>query len=526
MQPKTYYAAGYSRFSSREDDLKGSNSIANQQKMIQELLKELQLLNPKDTFILIREYSDEDYTGTTFQRPDFQQMLKDCKNGIINCILVKDHSRFARNAAKMQLILEEELSHVRYISKLDHFDSLYDEYDAMFQIKNTFNQMYAEDISKKVHSSIDIKQKNGEFTGSFCCYGYQKSKENKNKLVIDETVRPVVEMIFQLKLQGMNLQAIARHLNDLQIPSPSVYKQLSGLRYRNANIPNPDVKPLWGFSTVRRILTNETYMGNLVQGRVRQKMRKKPIPKEKSEWVIAPNAVPAIISKKTFEDVQKSMPNSAYCHSISREPSLFAGILKCGECQKSMTRHQKNKECLYFTCSTRRRHGKSYCDTPSIRSDILEELILCDLNKLLSLYQDQITPANLAPTADLPVYPDLIQSTMQQQKLLQQQRQRFYLDYHHHLLNKADYLTLKTDLDSKEALLSQKISCLQQIQSMKEQTSRSISQTFLVDHFVKLTPALVRTMIDQIFVYKDYSIKIVYKCSAPNFNVSPSVSSF
>ncbi len=518
--PKIYYAAGYSRFSSREDDIKGSNSIANQQKIIQELLKELQYLNPKDTFLLIREYSDEDYTGTTFHRPGFQQMIKDCKNGIVNCILVKDHSRFARNAAKMQLILEEELSYVRYISKLDHFDSLYDEYDAMFQIKNTFNQMYAEDISKKVHSSIDIKQKNGEFTGSFCCYGYKKSEENKNKLLVDETVRPVVEMIFQLKLQGMNLQAIARHLNDLQIPSPSVYKQLSGLRYHNANLSNPDSKPLWGFSTVRRILTNETYMGNLVQGRVRQKMRKKPVQKDKSEWVIVPNAVPAIISKKTFLDVQKSLQDSKCDRSSPQQPSLFAGILKCGECQKSMIRHQKNKECIYFTCSTRRRHGKSYCDSPSIRSDILEQLILCDLNKLLSLYKDKIPHANITPVSDTPTYLDFIQSATQQQKLIQQQRQRFYLDYNKHLLNKVDYLTLKTDLDSKEALLSQKISCLQQIQSIKEQTSQSISGIFISDHFVKLTPTLLRTMIDHIFIYRDHTIKIVYKCFAPNVSLS------
>lgn len=510
-----YYVADYNRFSSKEDDSKESNSIQSQREINKAFIEELSKKYPDDTFVHVDSYSDDDFTGTNFNRPDFKRLKSDCEAGKVNCIVVKDHSRFGRNASKMQIILEEDLESVRYISKLDDFDSRFDDYDSMFQIKNVFNQMYAEDISRKIHSSIDNKQKAGKFIGSFCCYGYVKSEEDKHKLVIDENVRYVIEMIFELRLKGMNLQTIARHLNSLNIPAPSEYKKQQGLKYYNHNAEAFEEKQLWTFSTLHRILTNQTYEGNLTQGRVRQKMRKATKVKDKKDWVIVKNACPAIIEPSVFDEVQRLMRESKHIKSNPiKHP--FAGLIKCGECQHSMTKAQKRKnEALYFACRTRKAQGKQYCDNDYIRADILEKIVLDDLNSIIAEIKDL---NSLIDTSDIDRCKYNLENQLSTAKTelerVLRKRRKSYNDFQDDIISKSDYLHYREESEQREELLNQQINKLQfQILNYNADCSQNsfINKLLSTKQIDALDRDIIQEMIETIYIYKDNRIKIVYK---------------
>lgn len=517
MSSKTYYVASYCRFSSREDDVKESNSIQSQRDILKDFIDELNKKYPSDTFIHTNNYSDDDYSGTNFDRPSFQQLKADCLSGKINCIVVKDHSRFARSAARMQILLEEDLENVRYISKSEDFDSKFDEYDSMFQLRNTFNEMYAEDISKKVHSSIDNKQARGLFIGSFCCYGYVKSEEDKHKLVIDENVRYVVEMIFDLRLKGMNLQTIARHLNSLNIPSPSAYKRMQGLKYKNHYVEkfNDPETQLWTYSTLHRLLTNQTYKGNLTQGRVRQKMRKAAKVKDKADWVIAQNACPAIVDTETFDEVQRLMKESKH---IKANPIKhpFAGLIKCGECHHSMIKAQKTRsETLYYACRTRKAQGKQYCDNDYIRADVLEKIILDDLNDIISEIKDlnSLIDTDEIDSHKLNLEKQLNNTKVELERVVRKRRLS-YSDYQDDLLSKSDYIHLKEESEKREVILSEQIEKLQlkiSEYNITDNQNTFIQRLLNFKRIEKLDRDILQEMIECIYIYKDNRIKIVYK---------------
>ena len=514
----TYYVGDYCRFSSKEDDSKAeSNSIINQRLFNEQFIEELSQKYPEDIFIHVDTYSDDDWTGTNFNRPDFKRLERDCRSGKVNCIVVKDHSRFGRNAAKMTTILQSELEGVRYISKLDNFDSKFDDYDAMFQIKNAVNQMYAEDISNKVHGSIDAKQKKGEFIGSFCCYGYVKCKANKNKLEIDENVRDVVEMIFNMRLQGMNLQTIARKLNELGIPAPSTYKKMQGLNYNNHNSQMYEGTQLWTFSTLHRMLTNETYMGNLVQGRCRQRMRGKQKQKPKSEWVVVKGAVPAIVSPEVFYEVQRLLKEANHIKSSpENDVHIFAGIIKCGECGRSLIKSQKRKnEALYYACRRRKAQGKQYCDNDYIRADVLEKIILDDLNSIIEEVKDinSLIDVDSVDTKKVTLQ-NQIDRIKQNIAKLGDRRRRTYLDYQDGLVSKQDYLITKEETEKQEESLQNQLKKIQETlnnYSVNSKPNAFIQKLLETQRIDVLDRQTVLEMIETIYIYKDNRIKIIYK---------------
>lgn len=516
MSSNTYYVADYNRFSSKEDDSRESNSIQSQREINKAFIEELNKKYPDDTFVHVSSYSDDDWTGTNFNRPAFKQLKADCEAGKVNCIVVKDHSRFGRNASKMQIILEEDLEDVRYISKLDDFDSRFDDYDSMFQIKNVFNQMYAEDISKKVHSSIDRKQADGKFLGSFAAYGYVKSKEDKHVLEVDQNVSYVVEMIFNLRLQGINIQTIARYLNEKNILSPVEYKKSLGLKYKNPHSDSYDEIQLWTFSTVHRILTNQTYCGNLTQGRKRQKMRKAPKPKAREDYVIAENACPAIVTKETYFEVQRLMKEANHIKANThKRENLFAGIIKCGECKHSMIKAQKNDEMLYYACRTRKAQGKQYCDNDYIRSDVLEKIILDDLNSIIAEIQDL---NSLIDKSDVDTYKLNLEKQLNQTKTelerVVRKRRLSYSDYQDELLSKSDYIHIKEESESRELALNKQIEELQikvRDYDITEQQSSFIQKLLDTKQIQTLDRSMIQEMIETIYIYKGNRIKIVYK---------------
>ena len=250
-----FEAAAYIRLSREDGDREESDSIGNQKKLLADFI------DGQEDLRLYDFYVDDGFSGTSFDRPAFRRMLEDLEHGTVNCVVVKDLSRFGRDYIDTGRYLERyfpELE-VRFISVSDGIDSLKHSYDMLLPIKNVFNEQYARDISGKIHATLSAKQKAGEFIGAFPSYGYRKSPSDKNRLVIDEYAAGIVRRIFSLYLQGCGKQRIAALLNEEGILCPAEYKKAVGMNYRNPNrLPG---MAHWSYSTVNSILHREMYAG-------------------------------------------------------------------------------------------------------------------------------------------------------------------------------------------------------------------------------------------------------------------------
>lgn len=265
-----YRAAIYLRLSKDDGDLSlsggknESNSIASQRLLIKDFLKQ----HPDIT--VYDEYCDDGFTGTNFARPRFQDMISDVKKGIVNCIIVKDLSRFGREYIESGRYIEKIFPSlgVRFIAINDNYDNVADNSaanDFILPFKNLINDSYCRDISVKVRSNLDVKRRNGEFVGSRVVYGYRRSSESKNKLVVDETAAAVIKDIFRMKTEGMSAERIADSLNASGVLSPIEYKKANGSKEKYAFQKHK--KALWSAVAVYRVLSNEIYTGTLLQGK-------------------------------------------------------------------------------------------------------------------------------------------------------------------------------------------------------------------------------------------------------------------
>ena len=259
---RIYNVALYVRLSIEDSGTNKSEVIELQRYMVE------QFVNKQKDMQIISTYCDNGYTGTNFDRPDFERMMEDVRARKIDCIVVKDLSRFGRNYIETGYFLEKIFPFlgVRFVAVTDNYDTLHNANgdEMVVSLKNIVNSIYAKDISKKASSALHQKQKNGEYIGAWTPYGYTKNPENKNHLIIDPITAPVVRDIFKWKLEGMGYITIARKLNEMGIITPSVYNCLSG-RY---NTKSPSTKnQMWQGQMIKRIVKNFIYTGNMTQGK-------------------------------------------------------------------------------------------------------------------------------------------------------------------------------------------------------------------------------------------------------------------
>ena len=314
----------------------------------------------KDDFDLINEYIDENYTGTNFNRPEFKSMMKDIENGLINCVICKDLSRFGRDYIEAGRYLERVFPEydVRFIAINDNIDSLKQAYDMLLPVKNVFNQQYASDISTKVQTAFKTKQTMGSFIGAFASYGYSKDLNNRNKLVIDEYASQIVKRIFQIYLDGYGKIKIAKVLNEDGILCPSEYKAQNGLNYTNGQkIGNTTY---WTYPTIHRLLSNEMYIGNMVQNKTERRMKGKAKALPKDKWIVVKNTHPPIINKITWDKVQTLLNKNSRQLNLQQNVSIFAGFLRCAECGRSLAKNSRGKT-TYYICGSYKRYVGTVC---------------------------------------------------------------------------------------------------------------------------------------------------------------------
>ncbi len=385
---KSLWRAGlYVRLSREDGDKEESDSIGNQRALLQAYA------NMEHDIELVDVYIDDGYSGTNFARPDFQRMIEDLKSRAINCVIVKDLSRFGRNYIEVGQYIEKifPFMDVRFISVNDTLDSVKNPQamnNLIVPFKNIINDEYCRDISNKVRSSLDLKRKQGKFIGSFATYGYCKDPQDHNRLIIDEDAAAVVRDIFDWFIGGMSIIGIAKELNRLGILNPSGYKKQQGLRYMHSTGEKNDM--LWPDSSVRRILRNRVYTGCMIQGKnkIRSYKVQVAVAMPEKDWIIVPDTHEAIISEEVFDKAQSLFARDMRTAPDSSRVYLLAGFMKCADCGRAMNRKlisQPYKNYCYYICATFKKMQKGACTKHAIRSDKVEKALLETLKKQIDL---------------------------------------------------------------------------------------------------------------------------------------------
>lgn len=375
----------YARLSIEDNGCKGRDSIQNQLTLLQDFAG--QLKNAK----IIDTYVDNGHTGTDFARPEWERMMEDIKAQRVDCIIVKDLSRFARNYLEAGEYLQKifPFMGVRFIAVNDLYDSaneIFPEKDLLAEFKNLANDYYSRDISKKILSAFEAKRAQGKVTGGKAPYGYLI--EN-GRYVVDEPAAAVVRRIFEMKLEGVSSPEIVKILNQEGVPSPGAYAAQSGMKkYRKyGNV-------LWCQREISRILYNRAYVGDLVQGKFNwSKYSGERLGAKKEDmWRISENTHQAIISREQFRQVQEKREKN---RAIWRERqggeaygNVLKGILVCGTCQHAMWRRKvkvKGKVCYYFICGYASSHSNVECDTDSIMDYRIFEIVLSQIKLQIDL---------------------------------------------------------------------------------------------------------------------------------------------
>lgn len=394
MKAKEFYnVAIYLRLSRDDEDIDGSktesNSISSQRDMIRSFIRK------QDNMEIYDIYVDDGYSGANFDRPEFKRMMKDVEAGNVDCVIVKDLSRLGRDYIEAGRLIQKTFPafSVRFIALTDHFDSLtadYNETSLVVPVKNFVNDSYSRDISNKVRSHQQIKRENGDFIGAFTVYGYKKCEDNKNVLVPDDYAADIVKKIFAWKIEGYSNLAIAEMLDDMGILSPMEYKKMRGEKFQTGFVTGVQAK--WSSVAVKRILTNESYIGTLVQGKeekVNYKV-KKSVRKPEEEWTKVPNAHEAIILKEDFEIVQDLLKIDTRPSVGEKKAHIYAGLLFCGDCMEPMIRRvnrYKGKTTISFICSTKNRGDN--CSRHMISEEELNHLVLTGLQTQIALLLDK-----------------------------------------------------------------------------------------------------------------------------------------
>lgn len=366
MHPRKGWAAIYCRLS-KEDEEKSfdeSESIRNQRELLLRWAAE-------HGYRIWRVYSDEDYSGADRTRPGFNAMLSDAQQGCFEVILAKTQSRFTRDMELVEKYLHGLFPEwgVRFIAVLDHVDTQDPAGKKARQINGLINEWYLEDLSGNVRAVLDHKRRSGCYIASFALYGYQKDPQDHNRLVIDPEAAAVVRRIFARYLQGTGVGKIAQLLNEAAIPPPSAYR--AGQQGRD--LPQP--MPLWSKATVRRILSTQTYVGDMVQGRVRKVSYKsnKTVRLPRQTWIVVPDTHPAIVSRRDFAAVQERLGRSIG-EQHTATPHLLAGLVRCGICGGKMELTGTTAR-RYYRCRTAQKSRTACPGQPYLPMQDLEGIV-------------------------------------------------------------------------------------------------------------------------------------------------------
>ena len=518
---KIFKVAMYIRLSREDGDKEESASVTNQRDIIKRFIEE------NENFVFIKEYVDDGFTGTNFNRPAFQEMLKDIEDGIIDTVITKDLSRLGRDYIDTGHYVQRYFPErkIRYIAILDNIDTLEDAgMNDIAPFKSVINDMYVKDISKKIRSALEERRKSGKFLGVTAPYGYKKNPDNKYQLVINEEEAKVVRYIFDLYLQGNGLTKISQILTDEGIPVPGISRDIG--KTRKTKLYN-----CWKQTTVSRILKNQVYIGNLVQFKRRKINYKSKIrvtvPEE--QRYICENTHEPIIEKSKFEQVQEIIEGNTSFKTGTKHDYLFKGLLYCADCGAklyltySVYALKKYGEYRYTTvCYT---YSKLFneCSRHSNSIPILEKLLIANIKKVCSLYINKNLQEELMKIAEgenakenpKDIYNKQIESINQKIEDTSLYIKNLYIDKVKGIINEKEFVELSKSFESeRQNYIKQKeelIKLCNKIETRKKDNDRieKIAKEFI--SLEKPTKELLQQLIEKITISEDNEVTIYFK---------------
>lgn len=515
-----FQATAYLRLSYTENHENESDSIANQKKLIEDYVK------GHPDIELVSEKVDDGYSGILFDRPAFQEMMQDIMEGRVNCVIVKDLSRLGREYIETGRYLRRIFPAygVRFIAINDNIDTAHEHAgdDLNISMKNLINDAYCHDISVKTRSALEVKRKKGDYVGACPVYGYRKSVENRNQLVVDEYAARVVRDIFRAKIDGRSAKRIADELNALGVLSPLAYKISRGLPHPKGGFADrPDAK--WSATTVIRILQDEIYTGTLVQGRqgtYNHKLRN-VIQKPDEEWIRVENAHEAIIRKRDFDLVQHIMGLDTRTAPEGEKVYLFSGLLVCGCCGARMTRKTNTvggKKYIYYHCPTGKKHG---CTHPvMLREDDLIQCVLASVQAHIKnvVSVDELLNSISEETINRELVAGCKAQITENRAQLEQIgvfKAGLYENFVKGMLDKAEYKSLRDGYTERMEELRSAINQLrQEIERVTDRTSerQKWAQQFReFSNMTELDRRAVVTLIQSIRIISKTELKITFR---------------
>lgn len=515
LADKTYIAGAYVRLSI-EDNNKDieSGSITNQKSFIKNYALE-------NNIYIYDYYIDDGYSGGSFDRPGFKKLIDDIENGIINCVITKDMSRLGREFIETGNYVFKYFpeNNIRYIAILDNYDALNPNgMDDILPFKAVINDMYLKDISRKIKSVRHEKMKEGLFVGSSVPYGYKRSDEDSRMLVIDEYAAEIVKRIFDMKNNGLTEGLIAKTLTKEGILPPDVYK---GRKLKHVTVTTN----LWKTSSIKTILKNEAYIGNLIQGkyeRVSLKSKKKRL-LPKSKWIVKNGVIPPIISQELFTKVNQVKEKSDT--RFRQYEYLLKGLVACADCGKTMlVRRVKNqydstKFYAVYACRTYANYNRDACSMHYYREEVLNELIIksirslllkySQIEKLKQKYQSLICNFNLLKKSERELV--LAKSEI---LTINKAISELYIDRAKNIITEEEFYRIKRELINDK---NENKSKSKKIEFMREKcknivTDDKLTMKYINDFLEMKTPnkEVIKILVKKIEINEDKSIKIYF----------------
>lgn len=514
-----YKVAAYERLSREDDRIDESSSIESQKMIIESFAK-------FNNLKIIKHYSDDGFTGSNFNRPGFESLIKAIEENVINCVIVKDLSRLGRELYETGTYIEEYFlsKNVRFIAINDGYDSEIG--DSMLGIRLSVNDLYLRDTSKKIRSSFDAKRKKGDYIGSFAPYGYKKKPENPKQLIRDPNVDFVVLQIYEWLANGVGTSTIAHRLTKQGFPIPSIYKkEHRPNKQKNFN----DGNGIWKSQTVKNIATNKMYLGHMVQGRWKKQSynSKRLLELPESQWIIVENTHEPIVSQELFNKVQNELAKNKRYAAKSEKKHLFQGLLKCKDCGHNMsilTKKNKNSITYSAECNYYSKYSKyGLCSSHRMNYLELEKELLYYLKEVGKLFLKQYNDEKLIRQAINIQQKELIENEKELKKIEDEKEKKqiiltnLYEDRLNEIISAKQYVIMSKKYDEmidkleiKEANLRKQLAKSNTINMQKDiEKYRNILKHFI--QFEKPTNELMFQLIDKIEIDKNKNIEVYFK---------------
>lgn len=520
IEEKIFRTAIYCRLSKEDGDKAVSNSIEGQVAYCMDFVN-----RQSDLKLDYPPFCDDGFSGLSLNRPAFQDMDLLMRNGKIDCIVCKDLSRFTRDFAGGGEYLESILPRygVRFIA-INNCDTQKDDGEQVafiMPLLNLFNENYSRDTSVKIRSSLNVKRKNGDNVSPSYPYGYKKSEKNRYRLVPDEEASQNVQLIFTLYKDGLNIPKIAKELNQRGILVPLMYKRSQGTK--SQGIFQTREKPQWEYNMVRRILTNEVYIGTLIQKKTSSKncKVKKQVPVPSCEQIAVENAHEPLVSHEDFFAVQELLKRNVRHSPTEGANNLLSGFIFCADCggtmiKKTLTTNGRKYD--YYVCS----HNKNTkeCSSHSINQRETEEAVLAAIHVQIELVSDmeevirelEQTPSDKRANFS---YEQQISKIEEDIASLKKFKLRLYNDLKDEIINKEEYNEYRKEYDENIADKEKQKEKL--VRTKEESNLTGIGTNNWVKLFrefeavEQLERRVLMGLVDKIYVHEGHEIEIVFK---------------